>query len=184
MSSTENAGFVLDALEQTIHLCRRAQNKLAHHLDRGSENLSIKYTERLAEAKIAPSIGSVGESYDNALQKRSMACPKPRSRAQPQLDFGFLEVENYAAERAVRPVGVGCINNAFMGLEAGGKSAAVAHTLIETATMNTVDPEAWLAWLFERIQHQPANRRGWIPLRTRKHPTLHHLHLGTLYIPA
>jgi putative transposase len=38
-----------------------------HHSDRGSQYLSIKYTERLAEAKIAPSVGSVGDSYDNAL---------------------------------------------------------------------------------------------------------------------
>ena len=60
-------GFVLDALEQAIHQRRPAQDKLVHHSDRGSQYLSIKYTERLAEAKIAPSVGSVGDSYDNAL---------------------------------------------------------------------------------------------------------------------
>ena len=66
-SRTANAGFVLDALEQTIHQRRPAQDQLVHHSDRGSQYLSIKYTERLAEAKIAPSVGSVGDSYDNAL---------------------------------------------------------------------------------------------------------------------
>ena len=66
-SRTANAGFVLDALEQTIHQRRPAQDQLVHHSDRGSQYLSIKYTERLAEAKIAPSAGSVGDSYDNAL---------------------------------------------------------------------------------------------------------------------
>ena len=66
-SRTANAGFVLDALEQAIHQRRPARDQLVHHSDRGSQYLSIKYTERLAEAKIAPSVGSVGDSYDNAL---------------------------------------------------------------------------------------------------------------------
>ncbi|MEM5469545.1 MAG: IS3 family transposase [Sulfitobacter sp.] len=66
-SRTANAGFVLDALEQAIHQRRPAQDQLVHHSDRGSQYLSIKYTERLAEAKIAPSVGSVGDSFDNAL---------------------------------------------------------------------------------------------------------------------
>jgi transposase InsO family protein len=66
-SRKASAGFVLDALEQAIHQRNPAQDKLIHHSDRGSQYLSIKYTERLAEAKIAPSVGSVGDSYDNAL---------------------------------------------------------------------------------------------------------------------
>jgi transposase InsO family protein len=67
VSRTASAGFVLDALEQAIHQRRPAQDKLVHHSDLGSQYLSIQYTERLAEAKIAPSVGSVGDSYDNAL---------------------------------------------------------------------------------------------------------------------
>ncbi|MCK0096221.1 IS3 family transposase [Yoonia sp. F2084L] len=67
VSRTATAGFVLDALEQAIHQRRPVQDQLVHHSDRGSQYLSIKYTERLAEAKIAPSVGSVGDSYDNAL---------------------------------------------------------------------------------------------------------------------
>ena len=43
--------------------------RLVHHSDRGSQYLSIKYTERLAEAGIEPSVGSVGDSYDNALDE-------------------------------------------------------------------------------------------------------------------
>lgn len=66
-SRTANAGFVLDALEQAIHQRRPARDQLVHHSDRGSQYLSIKYTERLAEAKVAPSVGSVGDSYDNAM---------------------------------------------------------------------------------------------------------------------
>ena len=67
VSRTATAGFVLDALEQAIHQRGPAQGQLVHHSDRGSQYLSIKYTERLAEAQIAPSVGSVGDSYDNAL---------------------------------------------------------------------------------------------------------------------
>ena len=68
VSRTAHAAFVLDALEQAIHDRRPAHGGgLIHHSDRGSQYLSIKYTERLAEAGIEPSVGSVGDSYDNAL---------------------------------------------------------------------------------------------------------------------
>jgi transposase InsO family protein len=67
-SRTAHASFVLDALEQAIHDRRPAHRSgLVHHSDRGSQYLSIKYTERLADAGIEPSVGSVGDSYDNAL---------------------------------------------------------------------------------------------------------------------
>ena len=62
------ADFVLDALEQALHARRLdGQDSLIHHSDRGSQYLSITYTERLDEAGINPSVGSVGDSYDNAL---------------------------------------------------------------------------------------------------------------------
>jgi len=67
-SRTAHAGFVLDALEQALHDRRPASSGgLIHHSDRGSQYVSIRYTERLAEAGIEPSVGSVGDSYDNAL---------------------------------------------------------------------------------------------------------------------
>jgi len=68
VSRTAHTGFVLDALEQALHERRPARRAgLVHHSDRGSQYVSIKYTERLAEAGIEPSVGSVGDSYDNAL---------------------------------------------------------------------------------------------------------------------
>ena len=68
VSRTAHAGFVLDALEQALHDRKPIhRGGLVHHSDRGSQYLSIKYTERLAEAGIEPSVGSVGDSYDNAL---------------------------------------------------------------------------------------------------------------------
>lgn len=66
VSQTAHASFVLDALEQAIYQRGPAQDKLVHHSDRGSQYLSIKYTERLTEAGIEPSVGSIGDSYDNA----------------------------------------------------------------------------------------------------------------------
>jgi putative transposase len=68
VSRTAHASFVLDALEQALHERRPLQGGgLIHHSDRGVQYVSIKYTERLAEAGIEPSVGSVGDSYDNAL---------------------------------------------------------------------------------------------------------------------
>lgn len=67
VSRTAHASFVPDALEQALHepwpIHRRG---LVHHSDRGSQYVSIRYTERLAEACIEPSVGSVGDSCDNA----------------------------------------------------------------------------------------------------------------------
>jgi transposase InsO family protein len=68
VSRTAHASFVLDALEQALHERRPVQGGgLVHHSDRGGQYVSIRYTERLAAAGIEPSVGSVGDSYDNAL---------------------------------------------------------------------------------------------------------------------
>lgn len=68
VSRTAHTSFVLDALGQAIHDRRPAhRDGLIHYSDRGSQYVSIKYTERFAEAGIEPSVGSVGYSYDNAL---------------------------------------------------------------------------------------------------------------------
>ncbi len=68
VSRTAHASFVLDALEQALHDRRPLHGgRLVHHSDRGVQYVSIRYTERLAEAGVEPSVGSVGDSYDNAL---------------------------------------------------------------------------------------------------------------------
>ncbi len=68
VSSSMRTDFVLDALEQALYARQPQQDDaLIHHSDRGSPYLSIRYTERLAEAGIEPSVGSKGDSYDNAL---------------------------------------------------------------------------------------------------------------------
>jgi transposase InsO family protein len=68
VSTTMTTDFVLDALEQALYDRQpAAQQALIHHSDRGSQYVSIRYSERLAEVGIAPSVGSRGDSYDNAL---------------------------------------------------------------------------------------------------------------------
>lgn len=66
VSSSLRSDLALDALEQALH-ARPGTDGLVHHSDRGGQYLSIRYTERLAEAGIERSVGSVGDSYDNAL---------------------------------------------------------------------------------------------------------------------
>jgi transposase InsO family protein len=67
VSRRAQAAFVLDALEQALHDRRPAKGGLTHHSDRGSQDVSIRHTERLLDAGIEASVGSVGDSYDNAL---------------------------------------------------------------------------------------------------------------------
>jgi putative transposase len=68
VSTAMTTDFVLDALEQALYARQPADSDaLIHHSDRGSQYVSIRYTERLAEAAIEPSVGSRGDSYDNAL---------------------------------------------------------------------------------------------------------------------
>ena len=66
----------------------------------------------------------------------------PKTR--PYLDNGFLELDNNTAERAMKPVAIGRKNWMFAGSQRGGNSMAIAFTLIETAKLNGVDPQAWL----------------------------------------
>ena len=68
VSRSMHTEFVLDALEQALY-ARQPQREgtLLHHSDRGSQYVSIRYSERLADAGIEPSVGSRGDSYDNAL---------------------------------------------------------------------------------------------------------------------
>jgi transposase InsO family protein len=67
VSSSLRTDIALDALEQALHDRQIDQASLVHHSDRGVQYVSIRYTERLSEVGITPSVGSVGDSYDNAL---------------------------------------------------------------------------------------------------------------------
>ena len=79
-------------------------------------------------------------------------------KLRPYLDDGRLELDNNNAERGMRGVAVGRKNWLFAGSESGGKAAAIALTLIETAKLNGVDPQAWLTWVLARIADHKINR--------------------------
>jgi len=114
VSRRAEASFVLDALEQAIHARRPVEGGgLIHHSDRGSQYLSIRYSERLGEAGIAPSVGSVGDSYDNALAETVIGLFKTEliRRAGPwrslqAVEFATLEwVDWFNHRRLLEPIG-------------------------------------------------------------------------------
>jgi putative transposase len=114
VSRTAHAGFVLDALEQALHERRPARGGgLVHHSDRGVQYLSIKYTERLAAAGIEPSVGSVGDSYDNALAETINGLYKAEVihrcgpwRSFEAVEFATLEwVDWFNNRRLLAPIG-------------------------------------------------------------------------------
>ena len=79
-------------------------------------------------------------------------------KARPYLGNGHLELDNNTAERAVKPVAIGRKNWMFAGSEGGGKAMAIAFTLIETAKLNNVDPQAWLTWVLAQIADHKITR--------------------------
>jgi putative transposase len=113
-SRTAHAGFVLDALEQALHERRPVhRGGLVHHSDRGSQYVSIRYTERLAEAGVEPSVGSVGDSYDNALAETINGLYKAEVihrrgpwRSFEAVEFATLEwVDWFNNRRLLEPIG-------------------------------------------------------------------------------
>jgi len=114
VSRTAHASFVLDALEQALHNRRPIhRGGLVHHSDRGSQYVSIKYAERLAEAGIEPSVGSVGDSYDNALAETINGLYKAEVihrrgpwRSFEAVEFATLEwVDWFNHRRLLEPIG-------------------------------------------------------------------------------
>jgi transposase InsO family protein len=114
VSRTAHAGFGLDALEQALHARRPVRGSgLIHHSDRGVQYVSIKYTERLAAAGIEPSVGSVGDSYDNALAETINGLYKAEVihrrgpwRSFEAVEFATLEwVDWFNNRRLLEPIG-------------------------------------------------------------------------------
>ena len=113
-STSLRTDLALDALEQALY--DRAESKtdrLIHHSDRGVQYLSIRYTERLAEAGIEPSVGSIGDSYDNALAESVIGLFKTEVilrrgpwRGLEDVEFATLEwVAWYNTGRLLEPIG-------------------------------------------------------------------------------
>ena len=74
------------------------------------------------------------------------------------LNNGSLEIDNNSAERSIRCVALGRKNYLFVGSKGGGEAAAIAYTLIETAKLNGVDPQAWLTWVLAQIADHKITR--------------------------
>jgi transposase InsO family protein len=97
VSRSLRSDLALDALEQALH-ARRDLDGLVHHSDRGVQYVSFRYSQRLAEAGIEPSVGSVGDSYDNALAetinglfKAEVIWPNGPWRTIEEVEFAVLE---------------------------------------------------------------------------------------------
>jgi transposase InsO family protein len=112
VSRSLRSDLALDALEQALHARPRADS-LIHHSDRGGQYLSIRYTERLAEAGVEPSVGSVGDSYDNALAETIFGLFKTEVirrngpwRNIEEVEFATLEwVDWFNNRRLLEPIG-------------------------------------------------------------------------------
>jgi transposase InsO family protein len=113
VSASLKTDFVLDALERAIYDRRPALNALVHHSDRGSQYLSMRYTDRLADVGIAPSVGSRGDSYDNALAesviglfKTEVIQRKGPWRHVEMVEFATLHwVDWFNTRRLLEPIG-------------------------------------------------------------------------------
>ena len=114
VSRSREAQFVLDVLEQALHERRPAgDDGLVHHSDRGSQYVSIKYTERLADAGVEPSVASIGDSYDNALTETVIGLFKTEVihrrgpwRSLETVEFATLEwVDWFNHRRLLEPLG-------------------------------------------------------------------------------
>ena len=112
VSSSLRSDLALDALEQALHQ-RSPSEGLVHHSDRGAQYLSIRYTDRLLEAGIEPSVGSVGDSYDNAMAETINGLYKVevihRRESWNELDdveYATLEwVDWFNHQRILEPIG-------------------------------------------------------------------------------
>ena len=114
VSNSLKSDLALDALEQAIWEREETErSRLVHHSDRGVQYLSIRYTERLAEAGIEPSVGSKGDSYDNALAESVIGLFKTEVirqrgpwRALEEVEFAVLEwVWWFNEHRLLEPLG-------------------------------------------------------------------------------
>jgi transposase InsO family protein len=114
VSDSMRTDFVLDALEQALHARQPERDgTLVHHSDRGSQYVSIRYSERLAEAGIEPSVGSRGDSYDNALAetinglyKAELIHRRAPWKSKAAVELATLEwVAWYNTQRLLEPIG-------------------------------------------------------------------------------
>jgi len=141
-SASMTTDFVLDALEQALHARQPEPGMLTHHGDRGSQYLSLRYSQRLHEAGVAASVGSTGDAYDNALAETVNGLYKTEVirrlgpwRSRQQLELATLEWVHWFNTRRL----LGSIGHVTP-VEAEAKylgDQAIAQACIEANTLTT-----------------------------------------------
>jgi len=136
-------------------------------VEREVNGLAPEARRQIRQARARPVVDELAVFLDGSLPKLSgkgelagaMRYARGRWEALTRyLDDGRLEISNNAAERAIRPLALGRKNYMFAGSDAGGERAAAIYTLVETAKLNGLDPEAYLRDLLGRIADHPINK--------------------------
>jgi transposase len=136
-------------------------------IERAISGMPAEMRQRIRQSRAVPLVEELAAFLDATLPKLSGkselagAIRYARSRwpaLTRYLANGRLEISNNAAERAIRPLALGRKNWIFAGSDSGGERAAAIYTLIETAKLNGLDPEAYLREVFSRIADHPINR--------------------------
>ena len=163
VSRTAHASFVLDALEQAIHARKPAKGSgLVHHSDRGVQYLSIKYSGRLAEAGIDPSVGSVGDSYDNALAETINGLYKAEAihrrgpwRSFDAVEYATLEWVDWFNNPClsgcnIHPLDIGCVSSMDRD----------SWTFSTAPTCNSLSPFPSFSGFFQMTRPVPPSWKG------------------------
>ncbi len=161
--------FVDEAERTGSDIARQAVTRIAslYAVEKEARGQSPEERVALRQEKARPAFDDLEAWLQAQLPKLSGKSPlaaairyaltrMPKARA--YLSDGHLELDNNICERSIRPIALGRKNYLFMGSVGGGKAAAIAYTLIETAKMNDVDPKAWLTWVLERLPDHKINR--------------------------
>jgi hypothetical protein len=151
-------------------------------VEREVNGLVPEARRQIRQARARPMVDELAAFLDAALPKLSgkgelagaMRYARGRWDALMRyLDDGRLEISNNAAERAIRPLALGRKNYMFAGSDAGGERAAAIYTLVETAKLNGLDPEAYLRDVLGRIAAHSINRIGeLLPWNSAKDPAV------------
>jgi len=156
--AAEGSAIAGEAIKQIAQL---------YGVEKQARGQSPKARVALRQENAKPIFGDLEEWLHAQLPKLSGKSPLAKAiryalgrlpKTRPYLDNGFLELDNNTAERAMKPVAIGRKNWMFAGSQRGGNSMAIAYTLIETAKLNKVDPQAWLTWVLERIADHKINK--------------------------
>ena len=140
------------------HMAHMRMEQEQAELEAAQEQMGVAQ-EALEKAK------SVAAQQDEALEALKSELAKAiryalgrMKKMRGYLNNGSLEIDNNSAERSIRPVALGRKNYLFVGPKGGGEAAAIAYTLIETAKLNGVDPQAWLTWVLAQIAEHKITR--------------------------